>query len=538
MKQYRGKCICKGIAIGSITFISSQNKISKKVISNIENELLIFQNTVDQVKRDLLTLLDHSKDSIGSEGAEILQSYLILLEDETYLNAISDIITQELVNCAYAIQKASITFSEMLEALPDDAMRTKSMDVQDVSQRLINAVNGNVASVFSLDTPSVIVADTLSTTQLLSMNRDSIQAIVVKKGSPYSHVSILAKLFQIPFMICPDIELKKIKNGLSIIVDALSETVTLSPDDIMLAEAEKQIERQNILVQQLMAYKGLQTLTARGIPVELNANVGSLNDAKTASEYNASGIGLFRTEFLYEGLLTPPSEDALFQTFQDLISLFPKKKVIIRTLDLGADKSSSFISIPKEENPALGYRGIRLAFLYPDLFITQLKAILRASVDGEIAILYPMISCIQEMEQIKRYMKKAIRELEKQNISYRVPLQGIMIETPAAVMMSSELASMVDFFSIGTNDLAQYTYAIDRLNDDPTLFHDQDQLALFRMVEYTVKNAHDAGIPCSVCGEIASDTNFIEKLLAIPVDSLSVSTSQFLEVRKHIRTIK
>lgn len=458
----------------------------------------------------------------------------MMLEDDDYQDSIRSMIRNEQVNAEYAVAVTGDNFAKMFSDMDDEYMQARSADVKDISERLVRNLGKEEQTDWDNMEPSIIVADDLTPSETVQMDKNKILAFVTVHGSTNSHTAILARMMNIPALIGVPLNLEKLHNGTCAVVDGKEAAFYLEPDDDrirLVKEAQQKEQEQRSLLDR---YKGRESVTKSGRKIHLYANIGSVSDVAYVLENDAEGIGLFRSEFLYLGRTELPDETEQFNAYRQVLQMMAGKKVVIRTLDIGADKNVDYLGLGKEDNPAMGYRAIRICLEQPDIFKTQLRALLRAAKYGELAIMYPMIISVEEVRSIKEIVAEVARELEAENIPYAVPEQGIMIETPAAVMMSSELAELVDFFSIGTNDLTQYTLAIDRQNSRLDRFYNPHHEAVLRMIQMTVDGAHKHGKWVGICGELGADTTLTERFVRMGIDELSVSPSMVLGVRSKI----
>ncbi len=537
MVTLEGKGIMPGIAIGKIRLINKGSWRIKRVhIDDISKELKRFENAKEKATDKLTMLFEKALGEVGPEGAAIFDIHRIMLNDEDYIDSIISIIKNEKVNAEYAVAATSENFVSILLETGDEYMMARTADIKDISDLLTNILSGKEKeAVLSLE-PVIIAAEDLTPSETVQLDKSSVLAFVTEKGSVNSHTAILARTMNIPAII--GIKIPDNLNNAYAIVDGASGKVYINPTDEIKSEMEKlavEAKKHQELLEEL---KGKDTITKSGRKIKLYANIGNSKDVISALQNDAEGIGLFRSEFLYIGRDSLPSEEEQFAAYKKVIQSMGDKEVIIRTLDIGADKKADYLKLDNEENPALGLRAIRLCLTRPDIFKTQLRALFRAAAYGNLLIMYPMISSIAETERIEAVVSEVKKELEESGVPYKIPTQGIMIETPASVMISDLLAKKFQFFSIGTNDLSQYTLAIDRQNPKLDEFYDPHSLALLRMIEITVHNAHKEGIWVGICGELAADTKITEALLKCGVDELSVSPPEILSVRKAIREIK
>ena len=459
----------------------------------------------------------------------------MMLEDDDFTDSVNNIITTQQVNAEYAVGVTADNFANMFSAMDDEYMRGRAADVKDISERLISILKGGRQGQVNVDEPVIILADDLAPSETVQMDKDKILSFVTVHGSVNSHTAILARTMGIPALVDTGLTLTESLDGMEAIVDGFDGAIYIEPDKKTYDRLSKRKREEDEKKELLLTLKGKEDVTLDGQQVMLYANIGSTGDLAMVLKNDASGIGLFRSEFIYLGRDDFPTENEQFQIYKSVAETMAGKRVIIRTLDIGADKKVDYFNLGEEENPALGYRAIRICLSQPEIFKTQLRAILRAGVYGNIAIMYPMITSVNEVRRIKEIMKEVKAELKEQGIAYADVLEGIMIETPAAVMVSDELAKEVDFFSIGTNDLTQYTLAIDRQNPKLDDFYDPHHPAVLKMIQMTVENAHKAGIWAGICGELGADTALTEKFIRMGVDELSVSPGRVLPIRKIIR---
>lgn len=534
MEQYNGKSIYCGIAIGTILYFGEQKQhADKHEIQDAEQEINRFDEARKEAIKQLLELKEKAVDEVGEENAMIFEVHSMLLDDYDYVDSVYNIIREEKVNAEYAVSVTGENFSKMFAAMDNAYMRGRATDFKDISGRVVTVLSGGGDGCDDMKEPCIIVAEDLAPSQTVQMDKSKLLAFVTKLGSTNSHTAILARTMGIPALI--GIDIKKEWNGRLAVVDGYNGTFTIDPGEAYLeemkAKQQADIEKKALL----QSLKGKADVTQDGTVVKLYANIGNVADVSQVLENGAAGIGLFRSEFLYLATDRFPTEEEQFEAYKAVAEAMKGKKVIIRTLDIGADKQVDYFGLDKEENPALGYRAIRICLKQKDIFKTQLRALFRASAYGNIAIMYPMIISVDEVRHIRTIVEEVKRELYEEGIAYEQVEQGVMIETPASVMISGELAKEVDFFSIGTNDLTQYTLAIDRQNAKLDDFYDSHHPAVLRMIEMVVKNAHAAGIWAGICGELGADTTLTETFLRMGVDELSVASSALLAVRNEIR---
>lgn len=535
MQIYKGKSVFGGIAIGKISVYKKDEQLVKRVkIEDADAEMERYTAARNIAAAQLQKLYDKALKEVGEANAAIFEVHQMMLEDEDYNESVENIIHSQMVNAEYAVASTADNFAQMFEAMDDDYMRGRAADVRDISERVITVLAGDAGSGLDSDEPVIIAADDLAPSETVQLDKDKVLSFVTAHGSENSHTAILARTMGIPALIGTGIDLDETVDGKLGIVDGTNGVVYVDPDAELLEEMKKKQQEEQEKKRLLQTLKGKENITLDGQKVMLYANVGNIKDLGIALQNDAGGIGLFRSEFIYLGQDHYPTEEEQFQIYKTVAETMAGRRVIIRTLDIGADKQCDYFELDKEDNPAMGLRAIRICLTRPEIFKTQLRALFRASVYGNINIMYPMIISVDEVRQIKAIVEEVKAELTEQGIEYGNPAQGIMIETPASVMMSRELAEEVDFFSIGTNDLTQYTLAIDRQNSKLDKFFDSHHPAVLRMIQMTVENAHKAGIWCGICGELGADQALTKDFLAMGVDELSVSPGSILPLRKII----
>ena len=535
MQIYKGKSVFGGIAIGKISVYKKDEQLVKRVkIEDADAEMERYTTARNIAAAQLQKLYDKALKEVGEANAAIFEVHQMMLEDEDYNESVENIIHSQMVNAEYAVASTADNFAQMFEAMDDDYMRGRAADVRDISERVITVLAGGAGSGLDSDEPVIIAADDLAPSETVQLDKDKVLSFVTAHGSENSHTAILARTMGIPALIGTGIDLDETVDGKLGIVDGTNGVVYVDPDAELLEEMKKKQQEEQEKKRLLHTLKGKENITLDGQKVMLYANVGNIKDLGIALQNDAGGIGLFRSEFIYLGQDHYPTEEEQFQIYKTVAETMAGRRVIIRTLDIGADKQCDYFELDKEDNPAMGLRAIRICLTRPEIFKTQLRALFRASVYGNINIMYPMIISVDEVRQIKAIVEEVKAELTEQGIEYGNPAQGIMIETPASVMMSRELAEEVDFFSIGTNDLTQYTLAIDRQNSRLDKFFDSHHPAVLRMIQMTVENAHKAGIWCGICGELGADQALTKDFLAMGVDELSVSPGSILPLRKII----
>ena len=536
MQVYHGKSVFGGIAIGKISvFSKKEHKIVRVKINDTDVELARFEEARQTALTQLAALYDKACKEVGEANAAIFEVHQMMLEDDDFTDSVNNIITTQQVNAEYAVGVTADNFASMFSAMDDEYMRGRAADVKDISERLISILKGGRQGQVNVDEPVIILADDLAPSETVQMDKDKILSFVTVHGSVNSHTAILARTMGIPALVDTGLTLTENLDGTEAIVDGFDGAIYIEPDKETYDRLSKRKREEDEKKELLLTLKGKEDVTLDGQHVMLYANIGSTGDLAMVLKNDASGIGLFRSEFIYLGRDDFPTENEQFQIYKSVAETMAGKRVIIRTLDIGADKKVDYFNLGEEENPALGYRAIRICLSQPEIFKTQLRAILRAGVYGNIAIMYPMITSVKEVRRIKDIMLEVKAELKEQGIAYADVLEGIMIETPAAVMVSDELAKEVGFFSIGTNDLTQYTLAIDRQNPKLDDFYDPHHPAVLKMIRMTVENAHKAGIWAGICGELGADTTLTEEFIRMGVDELSVSPGRVLPIRKIIR---
>ena len=539
MQYFQGKSVYNGIVMGPVAVLKKNDyQVKRARIEDPEAEVKRVKEAVEVSKKQLGRLYDKAVREVGEASAAIFEVHQMMLEDEDYLESMENMIRIELVNAEYAAAATGDNFSEMFAAMDDEYMKARSADVKDISERLVRNLSGEGDNDLSSMEPSIIVADDLSPSETVQMDKEKILAFVTVHGSTNSHTAILARMMNIPALIGVPMDLNSLKTGMMAVVDGFSGQVIFEPEEDVQKETEKRMQEEAEKQKLLEELKGKENITPDGRKINIYANIGSVGDLGYVMENDAGGIGLFRSEFLYLGRNDFPTEEEQFQAYKQAVQTMAGKKVIIRTLDIGADKQVEYFNLGKEENPALGYRAIRICLKQPEIFKAQLRALFRAAVYGNLSVMYPMITSTEEVEKIYAIVAEVEEELKKQEVQYKIPEQGIMIETPAAVMISDRLAEMVDFFSIGTNDLTQYTLAIDRQNEQLDDFYNPHHEAVLRMIRMVVENAHKCGKWAGICGELGADLTLTEQFVRMGVDELSVAPSMILKLRKVVREMK
>ncbi len=539
MLIYQGKSVYGGIAIGKIKIWKKANSIIKCYhVKDADKEFSRFLEAKSKAINQLTELRKQAIEKVGSESAAIFEIHAMMLEDADFLDSIENVIRNQHYNSEYAVSLCCESFVAMFSSMDDSYMKERAADVKDISERLINILNGVSFKSDEEESNLIMVAEDFSPSETLQLDKNKILAFVTAKGSLNSHTAILARMMNIPAIIGVDLCSNGLSDGKLAVVDGYSGTIYVDPDEGFLKKMQQKADEDVAKHNLLKFYKGKETITIDGKKINLYANIGNIKDIANVIDNDAEGIGLFRSEFIFLEKNTFPSEEEQFAIYKNAVETMSGKKVIIRTLDIGADKKVDYFGLKHEENPAMGLRAIRLCLKQPHIFKTQLRALMRASVYGNLSIMYPMITSVDEIKQIKDIIKETAEELKTSNIPYSIPEQGIMIETPASVMISDILAKEVSFFSIGTNDLSQYTLAIDRQNEDVDDFFNPYHEAVMRMIELTIKNGHKAGIWVGICGELASDVALTKRFLQMGIDELSVSPAAVFPIRKTVRETK
>ena len=535
MNKYTGKSVFGGIAIGKImVYEKGEHQVKRVKITDAEAEKNRYYEAVEIAFKQLGELHDKALREVGEANAAIFEIHQMMLEDDDYKESVEHIIESQMVNAEYAIAQTGDNFSQMFAAMDDEYMRGRAADVKDITERLLGILSGNTESGVDADEPVIMVAEDLAPSETVQMDKSKILSFVTQKGSVNSHTAILARTMGIPALIGSDIVIDESLNGKLGVVDGTNGVVYIEPDEATLSAMQEEQRKDNEKKALLQELKGKEDVTLDGKKIKLYSNIGNIKDLANVIANDAAGIGLFRSEFIYLESDTFPTEEEQFNIYRTVAESMAGKPVIIRTLDIGADKQCDYFGLDKEDNPALGLRAIRICLTRPEIFKTQLRALYRASAYGNISIMYPMIISEQEVDKIKVIENEVKAELTEQGIEFGNPKSGIMIETPAAVIMSRQLAKKVDFFSIGTNDLTQYTLAIDRQNTKLDDFYDAHHPAILAMIRMVVENAHAEGIWAGICGELGADTTLTEEFLKMGVDELSVSPGSILPLRKII----
>ena len=534
MEKYTGKSIFKGIAIGKILFYQKGEQPVKRVkIEDTAEQIKRYEDARAKAAEQLQGLYEKALKEVGEANAAVFEVHQMMLEDDDYIDSVVNIIETQQVNAEFAVATTGDNFAKMFAEMEDDYFKARAADVKDISERMVNILSGNESGGALGDEPVIVVAEDLAPSETVQMDKEKLLAFVTRLGSANSHTAILARTMNIPALI--EVDIKEEWNGKMAVVDGYTGTFYIDPDEETLKKMQEKKEEDIKARELLQELKGKEDITVDGKHIKLYANIGGVKDVTSVLANDAAGIGLFRSEFLYLEADNYPDEEAQFQAYKTVAENMAGKKVIVRTLDIGADKQVDYFNLDHEENPAMGYRAIRICLDRRDIFRTQLRALLRASAYGNIGIMYPMIISVDEVKEIKKTVESIKAELTEKGIEYGEVEQGIMIETPAAVMISDLLAEEVDFFSIGTNDLTQYTLAIDRQNSKLDNIYDSHHPAVLRMIQKTIENGHKAGCWVGICGELGADMTLTETFLKMGIDELSVSPTFVLPIRKLIR---
>ena len=533
METYTGKSIFKGIAIGKILFYQKGEQPVKRVkIEDTAEQIKRYEDARAKAAEQLQGLYEKALKEVGEANAAVFEVHQMMLEDDDYIDSVVNIIETQQVNAEFAVATTGDNFAKMFAEMEDDYFKARAADVKDISERMVNILSGNESGGAIGDEPVIVVAEDLAPSETVQMDKEKLLAFVTRLGSANSHTAILARTMNIPALI--EVDIKEEWNGKMAVVDGYTGTFYIDPDEETLKKMQEKKEEDIKARELLQELKGKEDITVDGKHIKLYANIGGVKDVASVLANDAAGIGLFRSEFLYLEADNYPDEEAQFQAYKTVAENMAGKKVIVRTLDIGADKQVDYFNLDHEENPAMGYRAIRICLDRRDIFRTQLRALLRASAYGNIGIMYPMIISVDEVKEIKKIVESIKAELTEKGIEYGEVEQGIMIETPAAVMISDLLAEEVDFFSIGTNDLTQYTLAIDRQNSKLDNIYDAHHPAVLRMIQKTIENGHKAGCWVGICGELGADMTLTETFLKMGIDELSVSPTFVLPIRKLI----
>ena len=534
METYTGKSIFKGIAIGKILFYQKgEQPVKRMKIEDTAEQIKRYEDARAKAAEQLQGLYEKALKEVGEANAAVFEVHQMMLEDDDYIDSVVNIIETQQVNAEFAVATTGDNFAKMFAEMEDDYFKARAADVKDISERMVNILSGNESGGAIGDEPVIVVAEDLAPSETVQMDKEKLLAFVTRLGSANSHTAILARTMNIPALI--EVDIKEEWNGKMAVVDGYTGTFYIDPDEETLKKMQEKKEEDIKARELLQELKGKEDVTVDGKHIKLYANIGGVKDVASVLANDAAGIGLFRSEFLYLEADNYPDEEAQFQAYKTVAENMAGKKVIVRTLDIGADKQVDYFNLDHEENPAMGYRAIRICLDRRDIFRTQLRALLRASAYGNIGIMYPMIISVDEVKEIKKIVESIKAELTEKGIEYGNIEQGIMIETPAAVMISDLLAEEVDFFSIGTNDLTKYTLAIDRQNSKLDNIYDAHHPAVLRMIQKTIENGHKAGCWVGICGELGADMTLTETFLKMGIDELSVSPTFVLPIRKLIR---
>lgn len=535
MIKCTGKSVLKGIAIGKIQIFKKQEyTLRKEKVADVSAEIKRFEDAKETAAEQLDALYQAALEEVGEEQAMIFEVHKMMLDDGDYLETIMDMIKNENINAEYAVDQVGTQFAELFASMDDEYMKARSADVLDISKRVVQILAGIEEAHMKSEEPVIVLADDLSPSETIQMDKSKVLAFVTREGSTNSHTAILARSMNIPALVKTEIKVREEYNGMMAVVDGFSGEMIVDPSEEILADMQRKKAEHEEHRAQLRKMVGQPSVTTTGVKINVYANAGNVEDIEKVLESDAEGIGLFRSEFLYLGRTDYPTEEEQFTVYQKVVQAMQGKKVIIRTLDIGADKQVDYFNLPSEENPAMGYRAIRICLDRIDIFKTQLRAIYRASAFGTVSIMFPMIISVKEIKRIKEIVEEVKCELSAENIAFSEVELGIMIETPAAVMISDQLAAEVEFFSIGTNDLTQYTLAIDRQNASLDDIYEPHHDAILRMIEMVITNAHEKNVWVGICGELASDMNLTSKFVKMGIDELSVSPTYVLELRKTI----
>ena len=540
MKKFTGKGVYGAIAMGKISVFQKQDTLIQRTsVKDTEAEKARVEAAKAAAAEQLQAIYEKALKEVGETNAQIFEIHMMMLEDDDYNESIQNIIDTQKVNAEYAVSITADNFAEMFSAMDDAYMQARAADVRDISDRIIANLTGNVAVQEDSGEKHIICADDLAPSETVSLDKDKVLAFVTAHGSSNSHTAILARNMNIPAVIGVGSDfLKEVQDGTEAIVDGFTGEIFVEPDEEtrrrLLEKQQADEEKKRLLLE----LKGKENVTRDGTKVNIYANIGSVDNIGAVLLNDAGGIGLFRSEFLYLENNDYPNEEQQFLAYKRVLESMAGKKVIIRTLDIGADKQVDYFHLKKEDNPAMGYRAIRICLTRPEIFKTQLRALYRASIYGNLGVMFPMITSVSELEKILAICEEVKAELREQGVTYSDTMElGIMIETPAAAIISDRLAPMVDFFSVGTNDLTQYTLACDRQNPDIGPFIDTHHEAILRLIEMSAKNAHANGAWIGICGELAADTTLTETFLRMGIDELSVSPAFVLKVRDAVRNV-
>lgn len=536
METYSGKSVYAGVAAGRLyVYREMARQVKRQHIEDIQKETARFHAARQAAVTQLECLYEEAMETAGETIAAIFDDHRMMLQDNAYIEPTEKRICSQQVNAEYAVAVTGEEFAGLFERMEDDYLKARAADIRDVTERILRILSDRESDGLKTDVPVIIVADDLTPSETLQMDRSKVLAFVTVHGSAYSHTAILAGAMGIPALVGTPVPLEDLPSGMMAIVDGDAGKLYVEPDAETLTKMQEKAEAWQRKKQLLRTLKGKESVTPDGRKIMLYANIGNEKDLPLALENDAEGIGLFRSEFLFLERDDWPSEEEQMRVYRNAAEQMAGKRVIIRTLDVGADKQADYFGMPREENPAMGCRAVRFCLTRPEIFRTQLRALLRASFYGKIAVMYPMITSLSEIRQIRQIVETVKEELKQEGAAFGNPEQGIMIETPAAVMISDQLAKEVDFFSIGTNDLTQYALALDRQNDQLSEFYDAHHPAVLRMIALTVQNAHKENIRCGICGELGADPQLSRFFLSVGVDELSMSPGSILPIRKIIR---
>lgn len=538
MNVFKGKSICKKVAIGTLAVLEPEEPVLKQTVSDTKDEITRFYSARDLAIEKLRVLQQKVRRQAGEEEAGIFEIHAMMLEDDDFCDSVLDIIESQNANTEYAVWQTGEDMAEAFRLMNDEYFSARAADIKDIAGQVIDILQGKDRSGMT-DGPVILAAQDLKPSEALLMDPDMLLGIVTERSSTNSHTAILARTMGIPAVTGVDFSKICSMSGRLVILDGNNAELITDPAEAVIEKYTAEIETQRESERQMMLLKGSENITQSGRKIELFANAGSVDDVQLALQNDAGGIGLFRSEFLYIGRTNLPSEDEQFEVYRTVLEMMKGRRVIVRTMDIGADKKADYLKLEQEENPAMGYRAIRICLDRRDIFKTQLRALYRASVFGNLAIMYPMITSVWEIAEIKKITAEVRAQLATENVAFSENVsQGIMIETPAAALVSDLLAPMVDFFSIGTNDLTQYTLAVDRQNVRLEPFCDPHHEAVMRLIALTVQNAHKAGIWVGICGELAADETLTQRFLDMDIDELSVSPKSVLSVRYAIQTAR
>lgn len=540
MTEYTGKGAGGGIAVGKIMIYKRQNiQVNPVKVHNVEDELARFENAKQAALEQLGSVYEKALTDVGEENAQVFEIHMMMIEDEDYNDAITEMISNQSVNAEYAVSCASDSFSQMFSSMDDSYMQARAADVKDISRRIIECLSDGTNMISYSDEKVIICADDLAPSETVTLDKNRVIAFVTAHGSSNSHTAILAKNMNIPAIIgAGNTFLDTVVDGDFAIADGFSGKLIVNPDEKTVSKYLEKQKHDTEKKAELKKLKGKENVTLDGTKIDVFANIGNADNVIQVLDNDAGGIGLFRSEFMYLESSDYPTEDEQFRIYKKVLEGMKPKKVIIRTLDIGADKQVDYFNLDEEDNPALGLRAIRLCLTQPDIFKTQLRALYRASAYGNLGIMFPMIASVEELEEVLKICNQAKVELSAECTEYSKSVElGIMLETPASAIISDRLAPMVDFFSVGTNDLIQYTLACDRQNPHLERFCNTHHEAILRLIEISAKNAHKNGAWIGICGELAADTSLTETFLRMGIDELSVSPSFVLEVRDKVRHI-